>query len=693
MSLAEQIARSFDRNAKKSREGYICKCPCHEDSKPSLSVTETAEGRILMNCKSNAGCSWDLLLKAAQANGFLLPKKSNGKAYDRYENAVFYTFKDASGNPIARTVKKPKTDKRDKISWIEGFDDNRWVPTLSPKGKEKIEVPLYNLRSVLDSDIVYLCEGEKDAETLIEAGFCGTTNQAGAKYWAKRLSLPLTNKTVVICQDNDLAGKERTKTLIKALQPIVKELRLFEPPNVPEKGDITDWVEAGGKCEDVFGLSYIISKSVAEKKKDPATRSDYIQIIQEFFDGVKRDIFSEDLCYRDKYSGFWQPAANKLKALRSEVKELSLSFERTLSASEVEDHFYHLENFMQPGFMVDIPEWDGRDRIAELAQRITIKDTQKAYGIDEAVFEQFLKYWHAKMWLRLFDPSVRNEIFILAGEQNIGKDFWIRENLEALGQYLINFSIHSQEKDTKEQLHQGLVMNISEFDRTSKAEASLLKEIVTATQTNVRFAYDRRSAPRKCYCSFIASTNVKDIFNDPTGHSRYAFFELETIDKSTRFNEDDKLQVLAQGQYLANQAYEPNPEYLERMRLQIAELTPDSEQEIVVETWDMLCSDFFKELSIEVRQDLARINSHGKFSAFMPNKLFVSAFEKINKRHGKSEKWIRTTLSHAGRRRVDPALGRGFYFNLLGENSALILEGLSGNFDQKTLDYEDDLSF
>lgn len=49
----EEIIQRFD-NAKKSRNGYLCKCPAHEDRLPSLSITQI-DDRVLMKCF--AGCS------------------------------------------------------------------------------------------------------------------------------------------------------------------------------------------------------------------------------------------------------------------------------------------------------------------------------------------------------------------------------------------------------------------------------------------------------------------------------------------------------------------------------------------------------------------------------------------------------------------------------------------------------------
>src|SRR5215471_7483754 len=48
--------------AKRSGAGWIANCPAHEDHKPSLSISEGADGRALLKCF--AGCSTESVLAA-----------------------------------------------------------------------------------------------------------------------------------------------------------------------------------------------------------------------------------------------------------------------------------------------------------------------------------------------------------------------------------------------------------------------------------------------------------------------------------------------------------------------------------------------------------------------------------------------------------------------------------------------------
>ena len=50
-------------NAKRIGKGWMAKCPAHDDRKPSLSIDEGGNGRVLLKCHS--GCELDAILAAA----------------------------------------------------------------------------------------------------------------------------------------------------------------------------------------------------------------------------------------------------------------------------------------------------------------------------------------------------------------------------------------------------------------------------------------------------------------------------------------------------------------------------------------------------------------------------------------------------------------------------------------------------
>lgn len=58
---AQDFAQKLE--ARRSGEGWIAKCPAHDDRKASLSISEGKDGRVLIHC--HAGCALDEILSAA----------------------------------------------------------------------------------------------------------------------------------------------------------------------------------------------------------------------------------------------------------------------------------------------------------------------------------------------------------------------------------------------------------------------------------------------------------------------------------------------------------------------------------------------------------------------------------------------------------------------------------------------------
>jgi hypothetical protein len=65
IAAVEEIARTL--KAKRNRAGFIARCPAHEDRTPSLSISDGADGKVLVHC--HAGCSQSAVLDALHALG------------------------------------------------------------------------------------------------------------------------------------------------------------------------------------------------------------------------------------------------------------------------------------------------------------------------------------------------------------------------------------------------------------------------------------------------------------------------------------------------------------------------------------------------------------------------------------------------------------------------------------------------
>lgn len=572
MALIDDIARALG-GATKTPSGYLCKCPCHDDKSASLSIKEVDGGTngLIFNCF--AGCTWDSLKQELTRRNLLEPREQTTRRRTKYEGAKFYVYKDIAGNPICRKVKLP-----DKKMWFERWESGEWIPKLGG-----LIIPLYNLEDVIASDLVYLCEGEKDAETLIGQGLVATTNHAGALQWAPHLTDQLRGKSVVIIPDNDAAGKKRVQKLTRALQDAVKELRVFIPDNVPEHGDITDWINAGNLASDI--LSRSVALQLAKQKK--ASRDDYYQLFDEVLSNPNRCIFNEKLMTYDPESKLWNPAINSLDVLKSEAIVANESREAKFCVSHIAYHFASYEKEKPAKFLIEIPDWDGTDRISAMAYLVKLKSTS---GVSEEAFSELLKEWCANVFRRLQNPMIQNRVLVLQGGQGIGKDTWISMLVDGLGQFSVPLSVMSDDKDTYLNLHRGLVMKISEFDKTAKTEVSTLKDIITAPSTNLRAPYDKDAKLRMSRCSFISSANVENLLRDSTGNRRFLIFEVDSIEYAYHGWSEEKIhdwqiQCLAQMQALAEMNYAASPESWLQINDYILKQTPSDAADDMLESF------------------------------------------------------------------------------------------------------------
>src|SRR5258708_26578975 len=81
MTLAAVVDKLYERNAsvKRSGAGYSARCPAHDDKNNSLSVSEGANGKLLVNC--HAGCTFEAVMTAiGTVNG--QPRTNPSKSKD-----------------------------------------------------------------------------------------------------------------------------------------------------------------------------------------------------------------------------------------------------------------------------------------------------------------------------------------------------------------------------------------------------------------------------------------------------------------------------------------------------------------------------------------------------------------------------------------------------------------------------------
>lgn len=105
---------------------------------------------------------------------------------------------------------------------------------------------LYRLPEVLVATIVFVCEGEKDVETLRAHGFTATTIAGGANAkWLPSFTEALRGRTVILIPDDDGPGWTLMRRIADELLGEATRLICFNDHHRAGAKDIADWFEQG----------------------------------------------------------------------------------------------------------------------------------------------------------------------------------------------------------------------------------------------------------------------------------------------------------------------------------------------------------------------------------------------------------------------------------------------------------------
>jgi hypothetical protein len=161
-----------------------------------------------------------------------------------------YRYRDANGKVVHETVR---------------YRDPKDFRQRRPIGNGKfawnldgIEPVLYNLPALIAADPgepVWIPEGEKDADRLGTEDALATTNPMGAGKWRDHYSPTLRGRHCFIIPDNDQAGREHAQQVAGSLYGVAADVRIVELPGLPEGGDVSDFLAAGGTMDQLSEIA------------------------------------------------------------------------------------------------------------------------------------------------------------------------------------------------------------------------------------------------------------------------------------------------------------------------------------------------------------------------------------------------------------------------------------------------------
>ncbi len=247
--------------------GYTAHVPDREDKHPSLDIDVFADGVVKIIDRAGKSSNPDILEFIGLSPSDLFPKGTSRNSAARKARAKqakkpppnFKTRDEAVAAAAKWSTPKPGTfaeiwEYNDRF-WVARYNladgDKKFHPirrnddgTYSVKDPPGV-LPLYNLDELADADMPIVVEGEKCVEVALGIGLVATTNAHGAKSSKKTDWRPLAGKRVPLLLDNDDAGQywfDKLAPILAALGPPATVLKVLLP-DLPEKGDIVDFVE------------------------------------------------------------------------------------------------------------------------------------------------------------------------------------------------------------------------------------------------------------------------------------------------------------------------------------------------------------------------------------------------------------------------------------------------------------------
>lgn len=208
-------------------------------------------GGVLDMIQHKTGLANGAAIEWLQEHGFVEAQPAEAKS----RIVATYRYESADRTLMFEVVRfAPKTFRQRRPDGHGG-----WVWNL--QGVDRILYRLPELLAADPAECVFVAEGEKDVDNLRALGVAATCNPGGASKpgaVGKRLpafSAHMRGRDVVILPDADEAGDAHAQDVAAKLAGVARSIRILPLPGLPAKGDVSDWIGAGGTAADLRALA------------------------------------------------------------------------------------------------------------------------------------------------------------------------------------------------------------------------------------------------------------------------------------------------------------------------------------------------------------------------------------------------------------------------------------------------------
>jgi archaellum biogenesis ATPase FlaH len=262
MGIREAIEHQGFKLIKKTAGEYSCPCPfCGGEDRFCVWPE-----------KNNAWCrqcDWkgdDIqLLRELEGFSFQEAAVATGKGHKvnnpkserkpaskkKKEPDVTYDYPDEQGKILFQVCRYNLLNGGKAFSQRRPDGKGGWIDNV--KG---VLLVLYGLPEVIKAQDILFCEGEKNVKDVRKLGYTSTCNPMGAgkienQHKKHKILDPLKNKNIFILADNDTPGEEHALQVAELAYPIAKSVKIIQFDELPEKGDVSNFIiKHGDKAKD-----------------------------------------------------------------------------------------------------------------------------------------------------------------------------------------------------------------------------------------------------------------------------------------------------------------------------------------------------------------------------------------------------------------------------------------------------------
>jgi hypothetical protein len=317
-----------------SANGWEACCPAHDDTNPSLSISQGDDGRILLHCQSNE-CKPENIMQAAglSAKDMFVPRPSNSSNAEWGNLVQAYDYTDEEGTLLFQVCRFEKSQRQ-----MTGEDvvvktfrqrkpdgDNGWNWRVGNTRRVLYQLPKILAES--DDYPVFVVEGEKQVHFLESVGLIATCNPQGAGKWKAEFAESLAGRDVVVVPDNDpivtrngkthCTGMEHAEQVADSLVGKARSVHVILLPDAQPKWGLDDWLQNGHTTDDLnellnhaepweFATKLFDRGTVVDSDSGPMTSEQYFAQFRATCSLIGIDVLGEMdngkiLCYSREY--------------------------------------------------------------------------------------------------------------------------------------------------------------------------------------------------------------------------------------------------------------------------------------------------------------------------------------------------------------------------------------------------------